>query len=60
MKRFVLGLVTGLALGVSLSAAAAKLVGDNGFLIGWEVTVDGEVVCDSPYIWVSLLEIECD
>ncbi len=60
MKRFICGLIVGLCLGVAISAAAAKIVGDTGYLFGWDVTVGGETVCSDPYIWTSTHEIECD
>lgn len=60
MKRFALGLLLGLAFGFAVSAAAANVIGDNGYLMGWDVTVDGETVCSDPYVWVSTSEIECD
>ncbi|GIK84792.1 MAG: hypothetical protein BroJett026_02730 [Betaproteobacteria bacterium] len=60
MKRFVSGFMLGVMVGVAASAAAARLVGDNGYLIGWEVTVNGEQVCSDPYVWTSTREIECD
>jgi hypothetical protein len=60
MKRFVAGLLLGLLLGFTGSAFAARMVGDNGYLIGWTVTVGGEEICADPYVWVSTREIECD
>jgi hypothetical protein len=46
--------------GMASDAIAARLVGDTGYLFGWDVQVDGETVCSDPYIWVATKEIECD
>lgn len=60
MKRFIAGALFGLFLGVTVTAAAAQIVGNNGYLIGWDVEINGEVVCRDPYVWVSTKEIDCD
>lgn len=60
MPKFLLGLAVGLVIGAAGTAAAAQLVGDNGYLIGWNVELNGETVCSDPYIWTSIREIECD
>lgn len=60
MKKYALGVLTGLALGVVAPAAAASIVGGSGYLSGWTVTANGEEVCYMPYIWPSIREIECD
>jgi hypothetical protein len=52
---FVAGAITALA-GATYAAA---LVGDNGYLIGWDVTIDGETVCSDPFVWTSTHEIDC-
>jgi len=59
-KQFAAGLAVGLVLGMTVSAWAAQVVGRNGYLLGWEVTLEGDTVCTDPYVWVSLREIECD
>ncbi len=60
MKQFLMGLALGLLVGISSTVFAAKLLGDDGFLTGWEVTVGDETICSDPYIWTSTHEIECD
>jgi hypothetical protein len=60
MKRYLTGFLAGLLFGVAASAYAARLVGGDGYLSGWEVHVDGEEVCSDPYIHVGSREIECD
>lgn len=60
MKKFIMGFLAGLATAMAISAFAAKMVGSNGFLSGWEITKDGEEICSDPYVWVSTKEIECD
>lgn len=59
MKRFLLGTFVGVCFGVSASALAAKIVGGQGYLIGWDVLVDGESICSDPFIWPQTREIEC-
>lgn len=60
MRKFWLGVAVGLALGTSTTAVAAQLVGDTGYLMGWDVEVNGERVCSDPYVWTVTKEIECD
>ncbi len=39
----------------------ARVVGDNGYLIGWDVVdQNSEKLCSDPYIWVATREIECE
>lgn len=59
MGRFLVGFLLGLATALSLPTLAARLVGDDDFLIGWTVTLEGEAVCSDPYVWLSTREIEC-
>ena len=56
MKKFSIGFVIGLLLGGAVPAFAMS----TGYLFGWTVTKDGEEVCDAPFIWPTLREIECD
>jgi len=60
MRKFVTGLIVGLTLGTVVPAAAAQLVGNSGYLLGWDVTKDGETICYAPYVWTAIREIECD
>jgi hypothetical protein len=60
MKRYLVGFVAGVLVGGAVSVFAARIVGADGHLSGWEVHVDGEEVCSDPYIWTSTREIECD
>jgi hypothetical protein len=65
MKRFILGLVLGLALGagaIALAQGNGYMLGwDVGYMLGWDVvTKDGKVICSDPYRWTSIKEIECD
>jgi|GEM_PF-1496797 hypothetical protein len=39
----------------------AKVVGDNGYLMGWDVVdQNSEKLCSDRYVWVSTKEIECE
>jgi hypothetical protein len=60
MKNLVTGWLFGLATGVVMSAVAAQVVGSDGYLNGWTVTVNGDEVCSDPYVVKSWREIECD
>ncbi len=59
MKGFVFGFILGVTV-ASGAASAALVVGQNGYLSGWTVTKDGEEICDSPFAWTAIKEIECD
>lgn len=60
MLKFWVGLTCGLTLGAAGSSTAAQLVGSSGYLTGWTVTLDGDEICDMPYVWTATKEIECD
>jgi hypothetical protein len=60
MRNLVIGIAIGITIGVVGTATAAQIVGDSGYLSGWEVTKGGETICSSPYVWPSLREIDCD
>ena len=60
MKKLAIGFIIGLAAGAAAPVAAATLVGNTGYLIGWSVTKDGEDICYMPFVWTATREIECD
>jgi hypothetical protein len=57
--RFVVGVVVGVLLAGSAAMATPRIIGD-GYLFGWTVTVEGEEVCDTPFVWSGIREIECN
>lgn len=63
MRRFrdlAMGTVIGFLLGIAVSASAQRIVGNDGYLMGWDITYRGEVICSDPFIWRSIMEIECE
>lgn len=60
MRTLLVGVVIGVFFGATGTALAARVVGDQGFLLGWDVKVGSEVVCRDPYVWPTLQEIDCD
>lgn len=56
MIKLVIGMVVGLAIGVSHTVYAAT----DGWMYGWEVKIGKRVICRDPYIWNGVREIECD
>lgn len=61
MRRFLIGLLLGLFLGVAVSASAAAMYGRAGYLLGWDViNADNDTICSDPFVWTATKEIQCD
>lgn len=61
MRKFFAGVAVGIAISASGAAVAAVIRGDSGYLLGYDVTVEGEVVCSDPWVWTGgINEIECN
>lgn len=37
-----------------------RVIGGNGYLMGYDVVVNGETICSDPFVWTVTKEIECD
>ena len=59
MRKFAIGLISGLLFGGSMTAFAAGVFG-SGSLNGWTVTKEGEEVCSDPDVDVDGKEIVCN
>lgn len=57
MTRFLVGFVSGFAIAAVPAAASGGLA--PLVLVGWEIVVDGEPVCDDPVLWPALREVHC-
>ena len=60
MKRFGIGLATGLLLGLASLATAQALEGGPHALVGWDVTRGRETICADPWVYPDDREIVCD
>jgi len=60
MRNFIVGVAFGLMVGIVLPALAQRVIGADGFLMGWDVTFNGRTICRDPFVWTSTKEIECD
>lgn len=59
VRWFASGYVVGLVTALAFTALAARMVGGDGYLSGWTVTIGGEDVCHDPFVWTGTREIEC-
>lgn len=59
MRKFIVGLTLGIAIGSATTALAAQMVGEDGYLFGYSVLINGDTICYDPWIWTSTQEIEC-
>lgn len=59
MKQFIFGVVLGLTLGLLATSGAARVIGLDGYLRGWDVTIQGDTLCTNPYVWNVTRHIEC-
>lgn len=60
LRDVAIGIVIGSTITLAASAVAQRLVGGDGYLIGWDVVLRGNTICSDPYVWSGTREIECD
>jgi hypothetical protein len=59
MSKFLIGLILGLILGISVTSYAASIVGSSP-LSGWTVTEGDRTVCTDPEVDFKTKEIQCE
>jgi hypothetical protein len=59
MRKFLLGLVCGLSLGIAGVAFAEAQISESGLLIGWTVVKDGAIICETPFAVSGARQIVC-
>lgn len=69
MKRSQFGFILGLLLGLTVGTAAGvlasehtpRIVGGDGYLLGYDIIdQDSDILCRDPWVWTSTKEIECE
>lgn len=60
MTKFLAGIFCGIIIGTTGLVQGQAIIGGAGYLIGWSVTYRGQIICDDPWIWNGVREIECE
>jgi len=67
MKKTITTLFLGAVLGFGIatliptaSASVARIVGGSGYVMGIDVTINGNTLCSDPYYWEATKELECE